>query len=202
MWTWVFDRREHAAKVASGWSGELSLPRVLWLGDDGTLRMNAPPELAVLRYNPRRVDNLRVSAGGELPLDVRGDSLELAIDFAPAATGVFGVKVCCSPDGQEQTSIFYDATNHTLNVDTRQSSLGEGAKAIESAPLTLPAGEGLSLRVFVDKSFVDVFANDRQAICRRIYPTRRDSLGVTLFSDVNMTTPRVESWEMMPGNPY
>ena len=203
MWTWVFDRRSHAARVASGWSGELSLPRVLWLGEDGTLRMKAPPELTVLRYNPRQSENLRVQAGSELMLqDIQDDSLELAVEFAPATSGVFGVKVCCSPDGQEQTVISYDATNHTLNVDTRQSSLGEGAKAIESAPLHLPAGEGLSLRVFVDKSFVDVFANDRQAVCRRIYPSRRDSLGVRLFGDVDIIVPRVEAWDMMPSNPY
>ena len=38
MWSWVFDRRSPAAREASGWSGELSLPRVLWAGEDGTLR--------------------------------------------------------------------------------------------------------------------------------------------------------------------
>jgi len=203
MWTWVFDRRNDAIRFASGWSGELSLPRVLWLGEDSTLRMKAAPELAILRYNPRRAESLRVRAGEDLPLrDIEGNSLELTVEFAPASAGVFGVKVCCSPDAQEQTSIFYDATNKTLNVDTRNSSLGEGAKVIESAPLDLPAGTGLSLRIFIDKSFVDVFANDRQAICRRIYPTRSDSLGVKLVSTVNMAVPRVEAWEMMPSNPY
>ncbi|MCL2701164.1 MAG: glycoside hydrolase family 32 protein [Phycisphaerae bacterium] len=208
MWTWVFDRREHATKLTSGWSGELSLPRVLWLGNDNTLRMAPPPELAALRYNPRRAENLHIHANDERPLcdgqgnAIQGDSLELAVTFAPASAGTFGLKVCCSPDGQEQTVISYDATNHTLNVDTRHASLGEGTKVVESAPLKLPAGESLSLRVFLDKSFVEVFANTRQAICRRIYPTRRDSLEVRLFSDVDISIPRVDAWEMMPSNPY
>lgn len=43
-------------------------------------------------------------------------------------------------------------------------------------------GERLQLRVFVDKSVVEVFANGRQAIARRIYPSRPDSLGVCLFA--------------------
>ena len=42
--------------------------------------------------------------------------------------------------------------------------------------------EPLRLRVFVDKSVVEVYANDRQAICRRVYPGRPDSLGVALFA--------------------
>jgi beta-fructofuranosidase len=61
----------------------------------------------------------------------------------------------------------------------------------------------LKLRVFVDKSVVEVFANDRQAVMRRIYPTRADSLGVALFSNGGPTkVPVVEAWEMMPSNPY
>ncbi|MHC4154507.1 MAG: GH32 C-terminal domain-containing protein [Planctomycetota bacterium] len=50
---------------------------------------------------------------------------------------------------------------------------------------------------------MEVFANDRQAIARRIYPTRKDSLGVVLFSNGGKTkVPEVHAWEMMPSNPY
>ena len=73
MWTWVFDRREQATKEASGWSGELSLPRVLWLGEDGTLRMRPVEELERLRYNGQTLEQLRVPADAELPLPgIRG----------------------------------------------------------------------------------------------------------------------------------
>ena len=54
MWSWVFDTRTDAAKQASGWSGEMSLPRLLWVGEDGTLRLRPVPELERLRHNPRR----------------------------------------------------------------------------------------------------------------------------------------------------
>ena len=52
----------------------------------------------------------------------------------------------------------------------------------ERAPFTLNDGEDLHLRVFIDKSVVEIFANDRQAIGRRVYPGRPDSLGVVLFA--------------------
>jgi beta-fructofuranosidase len=48
-----------------------------------------------------------------------------------------------------------------------------------------------------------VFANDRQAICRRVFPARQDSLGVVLFAEgAPAAFRKVTAWEMMPANPY
>jgi beta-fructofuranosidase len=67
----------------------------------------------------------------------------------------------------------------------------------------LKADEPLRLRVFVDKSVVEVFANGRQAAMRRIYPSRPDSVGVRLFSnggEARVTS--LEAWEIAASNPY
>ncbi len=204
MWAWIFDRRSGGTRKASGWSGTMSLPRALTLGADGMLRMRPVEELHALRYNGRKQTDLTVKADSELKLpNVRGNCIELAIRMVPDGAGQFGVKVCCSPDGLEQTLVFYDAAEKKLKVDTRRSSLGEGPKKVEAAPFELKAGEPLDLRVFVDKSVVEVFANDRQAITRRVYPTRADSVGVTLFSSGGPAkVPTLEAWDMMPSNPY
>ena len=88
-------------------------------------------------------------------------------------------------------------------MDTRQSSLADSPKGIEAGPFALKEGEPLRLRVFVDKSVVEVFANDRQAVMRRIYPSRDDSVGVTLFSTGGpATVTTLEAWDLMPSNPY
>ncbi|MHC4572649.1 MAG: glycoside hydrolase family 32 protein [Planctomycetota bacterium] len=204
MWAWIFDGRKGETRKASGWSGTFSLPRVLALGEDNTLRMWPPEELEVLRYNPKKWKFLTIQADSELPLkEIRGNSLELSIEMAPLGAEQFGVRVCASPDGQEQTVVFYDADEKRLGIDTQKSSLGEGPKSVEAGPLELKPGEPLKLRVFVDKSVVEVFANNRQAVMRRIYPTRRDSLGVVLFSKGGPAkVPTLEAWDMMPSNPY
>jgi beta-fructofuranosidase len=204
MWAWIFDGRSGSARQASGWSGTMSLPRVLWLGEDRTLRMRPAEELARLRYNGRKRTGLSVEADGELILEgVRGNSIELAVEMVPDGAGQFGVKVCRSAAGEEETLVYYDAAEKKLAIDTRRSSLGEGPKSVEAGPLELKPGEPLTLRVFVDKSVVEVFANDRQAVMRRIYPTREDSVGVALFSrGGSVEVPSVEAWEMMPSNPY
>ena len=76
-------------------------------------------------------------------------------------------------------------------------------KVIESGPLELKPKESLKLRVFIDKSVVEVFANNRQVVVRRIYPTRQDSRGVILFTRGGMANiSELQAWDMMPSNPY
>ena len=50
------------------------------------------------------------------------------------------------------------------------------ARSEEVAPFKLREGEPLRLRVFIDKSVVEVFANGRQCLALRVYPGREDSV--------------------------
>ena len=53
------------------------------------------------------------------------------------------------------------------------------------------------------ESGVEIYANDRQAICRRVYPGRDDSLGIVLSASGGQAKfSPVKAWEMMPSNPY
>jgi beta-fructofuranosidase len=203
MWAWVYDWRPAAMQEASGWSGEMSLPRVLWLGKDGDLKMKVPEELEQLRANPRSWKGRSVPADTETKIDgLQGNSLELAVDLEPAKGGQSGVKVYVSPDGSEQTLIYYDDVKKQLVVDARRSSSAIPG-GIEAAPFELKKGEQLNLRIFIDKSMVEVFANDRQAVIRRAYPENPQSTGVSLFSQgKEAKLIRLKAWDMMPSNPY
>ena len=57
-----------------------------------------------------RMGPLEVPADQNLAVDGAAvDSLELQGEMESAAASRFGIKVCASPDGQEETSVFYDA---------------------------------------------------------------------------------------------
>ncbi len=204
MWAWILDEPLFGARTKHGWSGTLSLPRVLTLGDDGLLRMDVPEEIEALRYGKVRKGPFVVPADEEAPMDgVAGNSLELLVEMESASAAQFGVKVCVSPDGQESTSVFYDAEEKLLKVDTRESGPEDTPKAVEAAPFQLQEGEPLTLRVFVDKSVVEVFANRRQAIARRVYPSRQDSIDVRVFSaDGDARVHSLKAWKISPSNPY
>ncbi len=203
MWAWIFDSPGFKMRTDFGWSGTMSLPRVLSLGEDGRLRMNPPEEMERLRYRNAGVRDLSVKADGELTVDgIAGTSLELNLEIQPTDARQVGIKVCCSPGGEEQTLIYYDSLEKQLKVDTTQSSQSEGPKSIEAGPFELKVKEALQLRVFVDKSVVEVFANGRQAVMRRIYPTRSDSMGVRLFSKGGAASATLKAWEITASNPY
>ena len=204
MWAWIFDHPAFGTRTDYGWSGTMSLPRVLSLGDDGMLRMDPPAEIAALRYNARQHADLTVPADAQVELDsFRGDSLELNLVFDAPAAQQCGVKVRCAPGGEEQTLIYYDAGEQKLKIDTTKSGLAEGAEdgrgrtAGPAGRRTAPAAR------LVDKSVVEVFANGRQAVMRRVYPSRADSIGTAVFSRGGAArVTALQAWDMMPSNPY
>ena len=95
-----------------------------------------------------------------------------------------------SPGGAEQTHISLFQRDHrrlgisSLQIDVSASSLRGDvfARTPEIGPITLAEGEVLRLRVFVDRSIVEVFANERQCLTVRVYPEREDSTGVSVFA--------------------
>ena len=182
---WIPEGRREAIQRAAGWAGVMSLPRVLSLSDAGTLEITPVPELAVLRRTPRRFTNLWMSPDTSILLEkVDGDCLEILATFEPGHAKALGVKVCCSPDEDEQTVIYYSPKNKCLSLDADRSSVNPDVviHGVQRGPLELAADEPLTLHIFVDRSVVEVFANNRQCLTKRIYPARQDSRGVQLFT--------------------
>ena len=188
----------------NGWSGTLALLRVLSLDSKGELLLDVPDEIKALRYRPFKSTNLEIERDMELDIDgLKSNSFELAILMEASGALEYGVKVCVSPDRSEQTVLSYRSNEELLSVDATNSGPAHLPQDVEKAPFMLDSNEALKLRVFVDKSVVEIFANGNQAIARRIYPSRSDSLGVyTLSKGGPLTVHSFESWQMSPSNSY
>jgi len=205
MWAWIFDQRDKESEAAAGWSGVFSIPRELWLRDDLRLGMRPIEELKSLRYNERSLESRTLRAGETVDLmSAPENGFELEATFEAGTASAFGLKVCCAHgNGGEETVVGYDRETGELFVDTTRSSAREmGPKVREAGPFALAPSESLRLRVFVDRSVVEVFANERQAITRRIYPGAA-SLGIKAYSTGgDSRLGALDFWEMMPSNPY
>ncbi len=199
LFGWLWEGRSSEACQATGWAGVMSLPRVLSLHPDGTLGQQPAPELQVLRGQHRRFKDIELSpaSSGVLP-DVQGDSLEILAEFEPSDAARFGIQVRRSPDGAEQTEIVCDLLERRLAVNRERSSLDPTAhRDAFAAPLEPTADGRLTLRLFLDRSVVEVFANDQACLTSRIYPTRADSLGLGLFArDGRVKLRSLDIWEM------
>ena len=152
-----------------------------------------------------------LDADSERAIDeIRGDCLEIQLEMTPIDARRCGLVVRRSPDGAEQTRLFYDATAKAFVVDGGRSSLiaeetpfvpilppAERKIRAETAPFELSPGEPLKVRVFLDRSIVEVFINGRQSLTQRIYPSRGDSMGMRVFSRGGRAkVPRIEAWDM------
>ena len=133
-----------------------------------------------------------------MPLAAAGDQIELraSIDVHHAEQAGFAVRR--SPDGAEETLIFYDRTSGMLVVDRKQSSLDpEAPTTRRTAVLALASHEPLALTVFIDHSVIEIAANDRVYLAVRIYPALATSTTICPIAaggDARLTT--CDVWQM------
>lgn len=86
-----------------------------------------------------------------------------------------------------------------ITIETSYSSLHPDVRprGAETGSLKLQNGEPLKLRVFIDKSVVEVFANGKQVLAVRVYPSRKDAIGVSLRSQGKDSELKfLEAWQM------
>jgi sucrose-6-phosphate hydrolase SacC (GH32 family) len=93
--------------------------------------------------------------------------------------------VRCSPDGQEATFAGYDPAVGGLIIDRSQSSVDRVNSSTASlTPVVIPGGASFTVRIFGDGSVIEAFIEDEGGcianIGDRIYPTRQDSLGMSV----------------------
>ena len=187
---WLQEERSSPLQIAAGWSGVQSLPRVL--GSDAAGRL--------LTYPAPEIDGLRVSAAPEWrePDQVSGNRIEIIARFSWVENGVCGLSVLDSGDGREQTQITYGFANDWLTLDASGSSLeARNHRSVSGGRLHLPRGQDVELRILVDASVVEVFANGR-AGALRAYPELPQSTGVRLISRID--APGMPVFESDAGN--
>jgi beta-fructofuranosidase len=149
LWGWVPDFPR-----GKGWNGCLTLPRVLTVAGDDTLRQVPLPGLAELRGKEHAERDGAVE-GERVVKGVRGPALEVVADLDLGAAREAGLQLRRSGDGKKAVAVTFDGRRlHVAGLDV---------------PFQLRAGEkGLRLHVFVDHSVLEVYANGRACVTRVI----------------------------------
>ncbi|MBW8325104.1 MAG: glycoside hydrolase family 32 protein [Prolixibacteraceae bacterium] len=213
LWAWILDRKSGSS------SGTMSMPRVLTLAKDKlSLSIKPAEEIERLRYNAMAEKPFSVAPGQSVTLpNVDGNVLEMEMLIDPGKAKRFGAKVFCSKDGREQTPIIIDRDKGELQIDMRQSSLDKPdylefamffgfpkdaknpAVETQNAPFVVNPGEKVHLRIFLDKSILEVFANGRQCITQVIYPTLKDATSIQVFTDDSpVKVSGIKAWKLFP----
>jgi beta-fructofuranosidase len=197
LFGWLREERSAESQRLAGWSGVMTLPRVLGLRPDGGLAQAPAPEVESLRRRHQRWEDLALAPGAGLELpEAVGDCYELRVRLEPGDAGRVGLRLLRSSDEAEETLVVYDGVNRRLLLDRTRASLSPDVRRdVCAAPLTLEPDASLELRVFVDRSIVEVSAGDIW-LTARVYPTRPDSVGVALFAEGGPARVAVDHWEL------
>ena len=178
IWAWLLNM-----PIAP--TGVQSLPRELELPADGVLRMRPLRELARLRYDGKSREGVVVEDGATLAIgEAAGDAVELELTVAAPLPPEVGLTLLGDPQGQGGTSIVAGAGRKTLRVGSTEP------------PFELAPGEDLTLRVFIDKNLVEVFANDRQAAVVAVETPRAEPRVALYAKGGAATVPAIRAWRL------
>ena len=215
FWGWVREARGHDWEKY-GWNSIMTLPWQFSPDPDSSLLIEPVEELRSLRYDERRHGDVTLSAGEEMTLEgFESDCMEIKLTIEPGDASLFGIKLFCSPGGEEETVITYDPERQQFVVDFERASENENLSygrdmrdhsegvRRQVVPFPLEGQERLDIDVFVDRSIIEMFVNSRVCIVQRVYPTRDDSKGFRLFTEDRPIVVRdIVKWEMDTTNPW
>ena len=183
LFGWLQEGRPDKAAVEAGWSGIMSLPRVVTAAPDGSLHQAPAPEVDALR--DEQVASGSLGVGGAAGEVVRGDELDLELRLTIPDDRAVTIALRATDDDAERTVLHLQRRGDQaeLSLDRSRSSLDpEDDAGPRGATGPVDADGGLDLRILVDHSALEVFAGG-VPLTARVYPTRPDALGIRLSGD-------------------
>ena len=193
-------------KPMGGCDQIMTLPYQLNLMENDKVSIKPYPAVESLRYDHVARENIELPKNQEIVLDgIQGKSMELRLSLKADVGAAFTLKVFRSPDSEEYTAVnFYRYHGYPLGkeswieIDSSHSSVEPcGFRPAEKAGIVVDPEKPVDIRVFIDRCVIEVFVNETQMVAERVYPSREDSIGVSVESrgkDSVLTT--LNAWQM------
>ncbi|GKV33783.1 hypothetical protein SLEP1_g42242 [Rubroshorea leprosula] len=217
LFGWINETDTQSDDLEKGWASVQTIPRtVLFDNKTGTNIVQWPvEEVKSLRLNGMVFEEVVVGPGEIVQLDV-GSATQLDItaefeteylesnstdDFSGCGAGAidrstygpFGLLVIADQSLSELTPVYFRPSNTTNGTyfcadESRSSLAPDVTKAVYGGKVPVLDGENLSMRLLVDHSVVESFAQGgRTVITSRIYPTEAIYAAARLFLFNNAT---------------
>ena len=186
MWAWI--------QCDASPSGIQSLPREIWLDNDGTLRMIPVEELKTLRINEISYSTITVTNSSPYEFsEPTGNNVEFTATFKAPLPEEFGVKFLTDPDDNDGITITAGANR----MDVEISEVNGNTTDVIKPPLSLESGKDLTVRVYIDNQVVEVFFNEKQAAAIYTDGYLRTQPNISLFTnDADVTVSELKAWNI------
>jgi beta-fructofuranosidase len=169
LWGWIPEKRPEQAMREAGWSGMMSLPRVLHLDANGILRMQMLPALSGLRGAP-----LSVQTGGQI-----GTRAGVQAGVRPKRFVLLranGELLCKASRQQPLEFVLSESVTHNALMRVRYEPTTH-AVMVDEATYVLEPDDLPAIHAYVDGSVISVIISERIGYTKRFYyqhPTAPD----------------------------
>ena len=191
---WLDMWESEFAENGDGWSCMMTVPRELHVR--GNKLVSTPvKELESLRLSSKNYNN--VSVKKKTALDgISGETGELLVTVDPKSSKGFAIEL--RSGGREKTVLSYDASSRILKLNRDKS----GAALTGEREVKLDSSGKVNLRIFLDRSSIEIFANNGEAVMStRVYP-KSTSTGINFIpqgGEINLE--RVTFYKLAEGIP-
>ncbi len=197
---WFSNWRYANAEPTVLWRGAQSIPRALILRRyaDGLRLVQRPiRELQGLRRRQWSMVNASLEKANQKirKAGVKGEVYELEFEFQPAPAGEMGIRL--RKNGNEETLVGFDASRSEVFIDRIHSGEVDFSKDFPGRySARLESHFTVKLHIFVDRSSVELFANDGERVLSdRIYP-HPGSNQIELYGDRGGRVLSLKMWEL------
>ncbi|HPH97082.1 MAG TPA: glycoside hydrolase family 32 protein [Anaerolineaceae bacterium] len=158
---WLREARSAADQARAGWSGAMSLPRVLTLGNDGRVHLAPLEALSTLRQEHERLNlsNLKSRPIRDVPL-------ELLVTFPRPPETWSGITLTSDASSGERIKIGFDPDRSLVVTDCTQAG-----GLLSETPISPDPDQTLTFHIFIDGSTLEVYIQDRLPVSARFYLT-------------------------------
>jgi beta-fructofuranosidase len=156
LWGWLRETRPEAQFAAAGWSGAMSLPRVLSINMDGELEMNPAVEVETLRGTEQ---SFTLQPGSPLKQTLTTLRRELHIPLNDAQSKI---ALRLLTQGSVVWELLVDASLQLVTCGVTKFAPPQPLKSNDA------------LRIFIDASVIECFIAGREALTSRVYTLAPD----------------------------
>ncbi|WLR60988.1 GH32 C-terminal domain-containing protein [Guptibacillus hwajinpoensis] len=185
----------------AGYAHNYGLPTEVFYRDDGKLGMKPIQELNELRGEEliNLTSDTSMKEANQLLSNIEGDMLEIQLELDNGSANEAGISLRRSPNGEEETIVYYKESSNEFWVNRTKSSLDPDVEKWYQGGEVDTDSETINLHVYVDRSEINAYLNEQKGLTTRAYPTRDDAKGVQLWANEqseSVTVKSLQVWEM------
>jgi beta-fructofuranosidase len=180
LWGWIPESRPETEYSDAGWAGLMSLPRVLRVDDNGTLRYRFLPQLKTLR-DRSALPVIRTES--DITATLSEASGEFLISRA-ACAGDFRVRLSSAIDQKTIIEISYSFKKWLMIIDGKKFRWDDSFGSPQ-------------IHAYVDRSVIELIVNERFSYTKRFYCSQSNAPDITVqISGEGNSDLKLRAWKI------